>query len=434
MDKQWVDKVLACINPEDVYRLALDLCKIPSSTGEEGEIGQFVVDWFRSHGLRGIRQEVEAERANAIGILHGEGTGPALMFNGHMDTSAPIRHQELAGPIPPRTAHIAEPYIEDGILYGTGMDNMKSGLAAIMSAARAIKVSGVHLKGDLIVAGVVGEIGRAQVDQYQGRYYRGKGIGTRYLLTHGVLSDYAIVADASHFGLTWAQCGAVYAKITVPGKVDYTPYTERASNPHESSNAVIKMTILIDAFERWAAEYERRNIYRFSGGEIRPKVSIGAIAGGVPFKVSNSPQDCSLYVDIRTPPGMQPIQVQRELRMLLDSLKLDYELEIFTSKMGYEGKGVGPLVDAIRHAHELVVGKSIRPISPGENSMWTDTNLYNELGIPAVKFGIGAALKPGGKGEIRGMTRLPLSTSKEDLLNATKIYAVAGLSICGIAE
>lgn len=433
MAMKWMDRISSAINPDEVCQLALDLCSIPSPTGEEGSLSEFIVDWFKKNGLIGIRQEVETGRSNAIGILRGGRDGPVLMFNGHMDTGAPVRHEDLSGPVPPRAPHM-EPYIEDGILYGTGMDNMKSGLAAIMSAARAIKDSGIFLKGDLIVAGVVGEVSRAPVDQYQGHYYRSKGVGTRYLLTHGVVSDYAIVADASHFGLTWAQCGVVYAKISVPGKAAYTPSTVRASNPGESSNAIIKMTVLIEAFERWAADYERRNVYRFEGGEIHPKVNIGAIAGGAPFKVANSPLACSIYVDIRTPPGMRPIQVQRELRTLLNTLNLDYELELFTSQAGYEGSGVEPLVEAIGEAYRVVAGKPLAPIDPYENSMWTDTNLYNELGIPAVKFGIGAVLKPGAEGELHGMIRLRNSTSVEDLINATKIYAAASLKVCGVCE
>lgn len=428
-----LDRIFERINQDEVCQLALDLCRIPSPTGEEGKLAEFIVDWCRKYGLAGMLQEVEAGRSNAVGILRGRGDGPGLMLNGHMDTGAPVRHEELCGPVPPRLPHI-EPYIEEGILYGTGMDNMKSGLAAIMSAARAIKDSATSLKGDLIVAGVVGEVSRAPVDQYQGHYYRSKGIGTRYLLTHGIVSDYAIVADTSHFGLTWAQCGVVYAKISVPGKAAYTPFTVRASNPRESGNAIIKMTVLIEAFERWAAEYERRNIYRFEGGEIHPKVNIGAIAGGAPFKVANSPLACSIYVDIRTPPGMRPILVQRELRTLLNSFNLDYELELFTSQAGYEGSGVEPLVEAIGEAYQVVVGRPLAPIDPVENSMWTDTNLYNELGIPAVKFGIGAALKPGAEGELHGMTRLRNSTSVEDLINATKIYAAAALRICDVAK
>jgi hypothetical protein len=99
--------------------------------------------------------------------------------------------------------------------------------------------------------------------------------------------------------------------------------------------------------------------------------------------------------------------------------------------MGYEGKGVEPLVEAISEAHKTVAGKPLPAIDPVENSMWTDTNLYNELNIPAVKFGIGAALRPGPDGELHNMVRLRDSTSIEDLIRATKIYAVSALKICG---
>ena len=433
MVDSWAKRVFDSIRNDEVCRLALQLCAIPSPTGEEGKLAEFIVEWLRNHEIEGILQEVEPGRANAVGVLRGRDMGPSLMFNGHMDTGAPVRHEELTGPVPPRAPHI-DPYSEDGILYGTGMDNMKSGLAAIMSAVRAIKAAGVVLKGDLIVAGVAGEVSRAPVDQYQGPYYRSKGIGTRYLLTHGIVSDYAIVADTSHFGLTWAQCGVIYAKISLPGKAAYTPFTRRSLDRRESENAIIKMTVLIEAFELWAAEYEEKNFYQSEAGEIRPKVNIGAIAGGAPFKVANSPLACSIYVDIRTPPGRRPIDVLRELRVFLDSLGLNCNLEVFTSQMGYEGHGVEPLVEAISESHEMVTGKSLPPIDPVENSMWTDTNLYNEVGIPAVKFGLGAALKPGPEGELHGMIRLRNSTSVEDLIRATKIYAAAALRICGVAQ
>ena len=428
--ESWIDRISASLDSDEVCQLALGLCSIPSPTGEEGALAEFIVNWFKTNGFIGIRQEVESGRSNAIGMLRGLGSGPVVMLNGHMDTGIHLRHEDLIGPVPVKKP-ILTPRLEDGVLYGTGMDNMKSGLAAIMCALKTIKNSGFKLNGDLVVAGVVGEVSRAPVDQYQGPHFRSKGVGTRYLLTHGVTSDYAIVADTSHFGLTWAQCGVVYAKITVAGTPFYTPFSRRVADPRESQNAVIKMGLIIEAFEKWAADYERRSIYRFAGGEVRPKANIGAIAGGVPFKVANSPIACSLYVDIRTPPGMRPIQIQRDLRAMLDEVGLEYELELFTTQAGYEGKGVEPLVEAISEAYQVVAEKPLPSIDPVENSMWTDTNLYNELNIPAVKFGIGAALRPGPQGELHNMVRLRDSTSVEDLIRATKVYALSTLIICG---
>lgn len=426
-----LEKIFESVEKDETCQLALDLTAIPSPTGEEAALGQFILDWFAAQGLEPVRQEVEEGRLNAVGILRGDGDGPSLMLNGHMDTGTPMRHEDIVG-IVPKPVEVMQPYVENGILFGTGMDNMKSGLAAIMTAAAAIKTSGVRLRGDLIVACVAGEISRAPIDQYQGRHYRSKGVGTRYLLTHGILSNYAIVADTSHFGLTWAECGVVYAKISTRGRALYTPFTQRSDDQRQSNNSIVKIIPIIETLERWAADYERRSVYRFGGGEVRPKVSVGSIAAGAPFKVANTPTSCSIYVDIRIPPNKLPIEVQRELKSALDSSGVDYELELYLSQRGYEGEGVEPLVEAIGEAHEMVVGVPPAPIASAETSMWTDTNLYHEAGIPAVKFGIGAALKESSKGELGKMTRIPNSTSVDDLMKATKIYIVAAAEICGV--
>jgi hypothetical protein len=56
---------------------------------------------------------------------------------------------------------------------------MKSGVAAFMAAGKALKQSGVDLKGDCILAAVAGEISRTLIGPYQSASYRGEGTGTR---------------------------------------------------------------------------------------------------------------------------------------------------------------------------------------------------------------------------------------------------------------
>jgi acetylornithine deacetylase/succinyl-diaminopimelate desuccinylase-like protein len=424
-----IDLIWDTIDLDELCQLALDLTAIPSPTGEEEALAAFILERFEAADLRTVRQEVEPGRLNAVGIVPGRGTGPSLMFNGHMDTGKPIRHEEVLAPGPP-PAEVMESRREGELLLGTGMDNMKSGLAAIITAAIAVRRSKVSLGGDLIVAGVAGEIGRAPVDQFQGRHYRSKGVGTRYLLTHGILSDYAIVADTSHFGLTWAECGVVYAKISTGGQGLYTPFTRRSPDPRSSHNAIVKMTVIIEALEEWAADYERRSVYSFAGGEIHPKVSIGSIAAGAPFKVANTPLNCSIYVDVRMPPGMLPIQIRGELEAVLRSTGIDHQLDLYLSQRGYEGTGVEPIVASIHEGHEMVAGEPPPPIDPAETSMWTDTNLYAEAGIPAVKFGIGAAVEESPDGEMGTGRRIPESTRVDDLIKACKVYAASAAILC----
>jgi len=245
------------------------------------------------------------------------------------------------------------------------------------------------------------------------------------------VSDYAVVADTSHFGLTWAECGVVYAKVSTSGRALYTPFTQRAASASESDNAIIQMTQVIETIEQWAPRFEARNVFGFEAGEVHPKVSIGAIAGGVPFKVANTPVNCSVYVDIRTPPGMRPLSAMREFRAAVAESGIAATVEFYLSQQGYVAEGVEPLVQAVTDAHERVTGTGLRTIAPVESSMWTDTNLYNEVAIPAVKFGIGAVLRESKAGELSGFERIPNSTSVSDLLKATRIYVATALLMCG---
>src|SRR5215469_16930165 len=87
-------------------------------------------------------------------------------------------------------------------LTGNGLRNDKGPLACTLIAAKAIRKAGVPLPGDLIVTGVCGEIGQEPVDEFTAPAYLSKEVGTRYLITHGIVGDFAFVAEATDFGVT----------------------------------------------------------------------------------------------------------------------------------------------------------------------------------------------------------------------------------------
>jgi hypothetical protein len=49
------------------------------------------------------------------------------------------------------------------------------------------------------------------------------------------------------------------------------------------------MMKMLQAIDSWAAEFERAHVYQSAHGSIVPKVNIGAIQGGAPFRPNYYP-------------------------------------------------------------------------------------------------------------------------------------------------
>jgi acetylornithine deacetylase/succinyl-diaminopimelate desuccinylase-like protein len=412
-------QVLAHIDRDELAQLACDLVNCPSPTGHEAPVAEYMLDWFARQGLKTVRQEVAPGRPNAIGILKGSGAGLSLMFNGHMDTSYTGTQEDLKMIATLEPEEELKGTIRDGTVHGLGISNMKGGLAAFMMAAKALRQSGVQLAGDVILAGVVGEISRTPIGRYQSQDYRGEGVGTRHLLTHGIQSDYAVVADGSDLHVVWAQTGVVQFKLTTFGQAEAAWGTKRATHPPARVNAIVKMTRIIEAIELWAERFEEERIYESATTPILPKVNIGAIEGGAPYRPNYFPGVCNLYLDVRIPPGLRPVTVQRELEAVLAETGIEHEVQAYRSLLGHEGKGIEPLVSALEQAYAHLFHTQVQAEESRRASIWTDTNVYNEMGIPAIKFG------PRGK-RIRRTEELSIDT----MLKAAQVYALIALDIC----
>jgi acetylornithine deacetylase/succinyl-diaminopimelate desuccinylase-like protein len=297
---------------------------------------------------------------------------------------------------------------------------MKGGVAAFMMAGKALKKSGAKLKGDVILAAVVGEISRTPIGPWQTKEYRGEGAGTRHLLTHGMHSDYAVCCDGSDMNIVWTQNGVVQVKIQTFGKAEAAWGSNRETAPMMKMNAIVKMTKIIDAIERWGTEFEAKYVYNSPTGPLYPKVNIGGIEGGAPYRPNYFPGVCSIYVDIRMPPQVRPVQIQYELEKTLNATGLDYQMDIYKTLLGYEGKNVEPLVKSAEEVYQHLFGTKIKPEAPDRASIWTDTNVYNELGIPAIKIG------PRGRRIGPRNEEIEIDT----MVNAARLYALMALDIC----
>jgi len=168
-------RAAAHITAEAVRDALVDLVDIASPTGHEAGVAHYLVERMRKSGLDTDLPLVDAGRPNAVGHLRGRGDGLNLLFTGHMDTSYSGEEEHLSGDgFKPRGI------VRDGWVWGLGANNMKSGLACALVAIEAIAKAGIRLDGDISFGGVVGEIEKTAIEEFQGVEYSGYGIGSRH--------------------------------------------------------------------------------------------------------------------------------------------------------------------------------------------------------------------------------------------------------------
>jgi acetylornithine deacetylase len=334
-------KVLELVREEEVVDLASELIRIPSFTTKETPAAEFMRDYFDDLGFEVEMQEVQPGRRQVVARLRGRGGGRSMMFNGHLDID-PLTESWRWDPFQPRR--------EGNRLWGVGVHNMKSGVAAMSAAAAALKRSGLELKGDLIVACVVGEL--------QG------GVGTVHLVRSGVRADMAIVPEPYGVENILTKCVGVHQfAINTIGK------SEHISRMEESIDAIQKMMRVMERLRGMKFDVHDPDLPGV------PRWVVGSIIGGRgrdhdlagPY---NIPDFCTIIVDFRYPPGLTPEMINMKVIELLEEMRREdpefrYEFEypvnpkFRVASNPMPPMGVSPdaeVVRLLRESHRTVTG------------------------------------------------------------------------------
>jgi acetylornithine deacetylase/succinyl-diaminopimelate desuccinylase-like protein len=396
------------IDEKKLVEDALDLVKVDSPTGREGEVGDLYASKLKALGMKVTLQEVEPGRRNVLAALPGETSdGATLMFNGHLDTSfAASEDHEILRAISP--VYPSEPpwgYAKDDWIYGMGAFNMKSALAAYAGAVRYIQDNGIKLPGSILISGVVGEIEKTQVDKYTGPQYRGYGYGTAYLVAHGGTADAAILGEPTGLRLMNTHSGSCWFRIGLKGTLVHTGHALNVTNVIQQMNCVIS------ALDEWIPEYQKRYSYKGS----KPTVNIGSIEGGWPWRASRTPGFCNLYVDVRFPPPYHFLDIREEMARVLEVVKqksgISADLDLYLTDPWSQVDDDEYICDAVDRAHRRVMDKPVERIYFSWSS---DANILTRYGIKAVNYGPSG----GPSRETRGTMYVP------NLLACAKVYAL----------
>ena len=237
-------------------------------------------------------------RANLIATIGGSADRKPLCLSGHTDV-VPLGAAEWS--VPPFAAEIA-----DGKIYGRGSTDMKSGVAAIISAVVELAP---HLAG---TPGVVLVITAAEERGCQ---------GSNYLVSQGGLIGEAgalLVAEPTanrplngHKGVLWVEGRA-------------KGITGHGSKPEIGENAVYKAARVVTKLEKLRLEEGR------SLPAALPTLNVGWFHGGI--NINSVPDEAKFGLDIRMVPGLRDNTVMAQLA------------EIGGSDVSFEQMGFSPPV------------------------------------------------------------------------------------------
>lgn len=159
---------------------------------------------------------------------------PLTILAGHTDVVP-------TGPLDQWTSDPFTPTVRDGVLYGRGAADMKSGIAAMVCAAERLAAA-KKIKGTLALLITSDEEGAAQ---------HGTQHVVKVLKARGLKPDYAIVGEATaseKLGdrITIGRRGSLGCNLKVIGKQGHVAYPDKADNPiHRLSAALAELSATV---------------------------------------------------------------------------------------------------------------------------------------------------------------------------------------------
>ena len=379
------------IDRDTVLPIARSLIAIPSVSGDEAAIMEWLMTWCRERNLDVTVIERDERRPNLIISIGDPGSGPTLAMNGHLDT-VPVSDAD-AWKTDPFDPVISEDRVR---LFGRGSSDMKASVGvmlAMMELFRDRRMRGclqAHIVSDEELSGHYGTV--AVMDA----------------IADGTLPKptWCLIGEKSDLKVRNAERGILHIRVKVLGRASHT-----AAARTTGVNAIALAARAILALER--------DIDRHHPSVGKPVISINRISGGVADNVV--PGECEFLIDRRLIPGEMRESVVDEITATLMNVAAPERGE-FRFSLTVDPGGVfipanitepdSPLVQAVWEA-----ARDVRGEEPEFFVQWagaTDGRYYRLAGIDTVGMG------PGGE-NAHGANE---AVFIDDLVAQAKIYAL----------
>ena len=323
--------------------------------GEEWRVAKIVKRELDKMGVPYTEFARMKGRPNVIGSIGRDQNGKRLLMPAHMDI------------VPAGEGWETDPFEvveKDGMLIGRGTLDNKGPLASILAAVEVLKKLNIDQKlaGQLLIAALADE----EAEDPDGIDY---GIG--YLMEAQLIAPtYAIIPDIGENmkSIDIAEKGRTVFRITAIGKQAH------GSTPERGINAIFMMAKLVLEIERLKFDYQ---VHPVLG---HPSLNLGEIHGGAAPNIV--PGSCTIYIDIRSVPGMTKEGVIGQLQHCADQVKDGkFKIEVMSWNEPHAIDPENELVDAIQENTREILGFLPEPIGQGGGTYAKTLNLNNVMAV-----------------------------------------------------
>jgi acetylornithine deacetylase/succinyl-diaminopimelate desuccinylase-like protein len=351
-----------------------DMVAIPSITGREGLMKDYLAETFGGIGLDVELQHVDGDRYNVIGKL---GDGPVrLMLCTHTDVIPAL--DDVEWHTPPFEATMG-----DDRIYGRGTADAKGPLAAAMEAIqRAHDIN--KGRGAVALAAVVEE-------------ETGRSVGARKLM-EAYRPEAGIILEPTGLRVAIAHKGALRPVITVRGRA-----------AHSSASPGVNAVWTAGEILRGLEQYRDRVMSTTDPMLGRASLEVTMVRCGE--RINVMPERCEIYVDRRLVSEETVNVAYDELKGVVEHIGADDRVDVkllcsYPSSSVDEKERIVELIKNALAGHGLPAA----PVGfPAGCDMWT----FRANGIPT------AILGPGHIGQAHGADEY---IEREQLKQAADLY------------
>jgi len=361
------------VQPERLRNLLRDLVDIYSPSGKEGEILEFVEEYFRNQNLRVIKQKVDETRCNLI-VLPEKKDEIVLCLVGHLDTV---------------TAHDLDDYgfrEEEDTIFGLGTADMKAGCAAMIEAVTVMAERGQS----------VSPVGLALVVDEEENNKGAKCLVDEYSFPWAVVGEpTGLMPCLGHFGY-------LEIMLRTQGKRAHSAMPELGQNAIENM-----LKLLLQVTESISSRidglvYNIRELSGFPRGFVVP-------------------DSCDAWLDLHLPPSSRIDVLKTEFERLLEESRenihnLDVQLNFEDTYSGYQISADRPLAGKLKEVYDrMSLGWE-----PQEFRSHSDGNILWSAGVNPIILG---------PGHLETAHTAKESVSFSQVLRAAQLYLNFALSL-----